>query len=303
MADQTESATIIVLKVTSTNRTKADKQAAGVPPYHLNEYKCGSITGFLIVKDHFDLKVMKNNMDLLLPMDRKLVAKYDDKKNYRAHLIFGRHWLTKDQLLLCKRTIRGRIILRSDDPIIKHLKDNIFILRKYSLQYDLTYYMVPIQLPYLLLLESVSKYFEYRLIFKGTQKRNERYLIQQMNLIKSNRANREKNIYKITTKNKSKIKSFRVVHHIYKLQKDLHSLIQRKADDKVDYNVLKDGEIRFILGYMQQFDIDKYEILGAKPLNLSWQKYKNDFFKRNLHLKSLQLLREQYKPTLDKQSS
>lgn len=282
-------------------------QEAGVPPYNINDYECGTVTGFIITKNYYDLNIMHKNLRHLTPNDRKIVIKYnknDKKRQYKGHLIFGRHWLKKDDIISYKKPVQNRIYLSPDDDLVIHLKAKIpIIITKYGKNYNLDFVMVSITLPHLLNLMNLSKNFEYRQKFQNLSSQNEKSLIKEMNSIKLQRKTSSENRYKITTKDVKKIKAHYIVHYVYKRQADLKLLIYNKARVRKDYNPLLDGEVLWILSHLKQFDVKADDILSAKPLSLSFRKYLKRFFIKNIHLKSFELLRNEYKPGIIESSS
>ena len=307
MAEEKEPALIIIFQVSSTGRAPKDLRAAGVPHYNCIKYAKGSIPGCVITKGYYNLRTLDKNIIHLTNNDRKIVRKYranDNKKEYKAYLISGRHWLRKKDMIHSDDIVRGRVYFEPSDSFIIQLKKKIHIIyKKYEKQYDLYYVKVSIQLPHLLNLMNGTKNFEYRKKFRYINNEYESSVKEQMEGIIAKRDNFMKQRYVITSNKPQILQAAVVSKYMYDSQKSVQSLIRQKAALNSSYNALLDGEILFILSHLRQYEVTNDDILGAKPLILSVRKYVDRKFYHDLHRKSIHYLRVEYNPGSADQSS
>lgn len=303
MATEKENALIILFQVTSTDRTKQHMRKAGVPLYNCVKYPRGSIPGCILTKGYYDLNKLYQNRIFLTSNDRKIVRANKDNKKCKGYLVFGRHWISKENMIYNNKTIRDREYLPSDHPLVIKLKERVHIIRKqYMFEYNLCYVLVSIQLPHLLNLMNGTKNFEYRNKFKHINNKYETEVKEEMDSMMLQRDNFMKKRYIFTSKKPDFAKAAVVVKYIYDMQEGVHSLIQQKARLNTRYDPLLDGEILSILLHLKQFKVTKDDILGAKPLIVPVRDYIRRKFTR-LHRKSIPLLRSEYKPGIADQYS
>ena len=294
-----ESATIMLIKTIGYNCSKIERAEAGVPPYHLNKYKSKQVVGILLSKDKYKLNLLNDN-DILFQLtapDRRIVMKYsnDKKKNkYFAHHIMKCHWLKDDDIIEnVKIKAQNRKYLNQNHPLVNDLRKKIYMFSQYENKYDITYVILSFEDRYITLLQSGSKWFEFRLKIKGTTEQDKRHLkalTAGVNVSKS----------QVKQSNRSKKKKFKKVYksmdYVYEMQKNIHSLIVEKTQENPNYNPLTDPEITYYTNFLAQWKVSKLQLLNAKSLTLKKEDYNYRKYTHNLHHKSWEQLKSEYCP-------
>ena len=141
-----------------------------------------------------------------------------------------------------------------------------------------------------------TKWFELRSKIRGTVLKNEKHykkIIYQRALDKQNK---EANLFVIITQNELRRKAHETKHYVYRLRKNIQSRIEFKASQIKDYRPSLDAEIIYYCNIARQFGVEKNEILGAKPLNLSWKKYQDDHYRKQQLYKEWDDIVKDYNP-------
>ena len=302
-----ESATIILIRTVGKSCTRINRQEAGVPPYHLNKYGPRLIIGYLLSKERFKISTLYDNIDELTAPDRKIVTKYaNDEKLSKSwgHYIESRFFLPEKDYIKTDIKKQGRKYLKKNHDLINKLRGLSYKFATLEMKYDLTFVVLPFYDRWIILLLSKIKHYEFRLnrlrgTIKGQQNR-----IKEMSGNSNFNANKSKKndasfISKELSKHESKHRKItiqEILDYIENIQKNMHLLIVERAEKDSNYHPMRDCEILHYGRHMQQWKVDIFKLLSAKPLHLKKGQYKGNYYQKILKPKPWDQLRAEYCP-------